>query len=183
MSDRNSKSGSVPSDNEQMLLSAEIWSQIDRRPNDAKLARKIQRYLTKYPGSDTHEATLRTYLARLGHPVGLTRHPPIVISALGKRTRPTQNHLGIIYADRPAVEPPAAAELLLRAFGGKRAEMIVGDALERFHRDCARGSAQRAKRIYWVDVLRGLAPLAWRKLRSTGLIALTLTAVRHWLGG
>ena len=71
------------------------------------------------------------------------------------------------------VPPPALGEILLGVFVPKRSrDTIIGDFNERFHLNRERYGDKRAKRFYWIDVLREIKPMVARLLRKVGLFAL-----------
>jgi hypothetical protein len=94
-----------------------------------------------------------------------------------------------VIANMPTVksvaEPPRWAEGLIVLFGGsgKRAEAVQGDLCERFTRDCATMTVDRARWLYRARVLRSLLPLVKRTIaRAVKLTAIISAAKRFIIG-
>ena len=62
-------------------------------------------------------------------------------------------------------DPPFAAELLLSLFlTKKRADAVIGDLNEQFHKNCLQCTPARARRLYWRGALRSVGPLLMRAI-------------------
>jgi predicted DNA-binding protein (UPF0251 family) len=79
-------------------------------------------------------------------------------------------------------EPPALAEFLVAMFvSAEHRDALLGDMEEKFNAELARGWSQpRARRVYWAEALRTIGPLAWRKVRGLGWIALLFGAMKKY---
>jgi hypothetical protein len=82
-----------------------------------------------------------------------------------------------------APAPPAFAELLLMMLGSKRTvDAMVGDFEQLFRMDLAEIGVTRARRRYWLRVLRSIGPAAWAKAKKIGVIGIIIDYSRSKLG-
>ena len=80
-------------------------------------------------------------------------------------------------------EPPAFAEVLLSLVTKKELrEAVLGDCGERAARNAAKFGRKRAIRLYWAEVIRSVAPLAWAAIKRLGIATLLVDAIRRFLG-
>jgi hypothetical protein len=84
----------------------------------------------------------------------------------------TLGHFGV-GQEKKANEPPAAPEWIVSCLVPKKTrDAILGDMKERFHDNLDQGSSARAKRLYWADAVRSVAPLVWRAIKRVGTLAM-----------
>jgi hypothetical protein len=69
--------------------------------------------------------------------------------------------------------PPGLAEWLVALVAPKRrADAVLGDLEERFHRNVDSLGLRRARARYWAEALRSIGPILWMKAKQLGLLAL-----------
>jgi hypothetical protein len=79
--------------------------------------------------------------------------------------------------------PPAVAETLFELLAPETTvESQLGDMQELFESHAERYGRARAQRFYWVQVLRAIAPSAWRALTKWGFIGALVEFGRRKLG-
>jgi hypothetical protein len=72
-----------------------------------------------------------------------------------------------------AVDPPGLAEWLLAlVVPRRRADALLGDLEERFHRNVDSRGLRRARMLYWAEALRSIGPILWMKAKQLGFLAL-----------
>jgi hypothetical protein len=68
--------------------------------------------------------------------------------------------------------PPGLAEWLVALIvPRRRADAVLGDLEERFHRHVTLRSLQRARVLYWAEALRSIGPILWIKAKRLGFLA------------
>jgi hypothetical protein len=90
--------------------------------------------------------------------------------------------LSSAYSVKPPSPPPLAEFALHLLIGAKAREGLVGDLAERFSHNVTLLGARRAKRLYWAESIRSLAPLIWRLMKRAGVWALLYAALRRLTG-
>jgi hypothetical protein len=82
----------------------------------------------------------------------------------------------------PPAPPPRHAERLLNyVLPRARREEILGDLEEDYYTKwLPKYGAQEARRLYWADAIRSIAPLLWTAVKRSGIIAAILGAA-DWL--
>lgn len=79
--------------------------------------------------------------------------------------------------------PPYLAEFLLAWFAPKKSvQNQLGDLQEVFEKNCAKLGVARARRMYWLQVLRSIGPNLWRKIKRLGVIAFVIDYARSKMG-
>ncbi len=85
---------------------------------------------------------------------------------------------------KSAAEPPQLADFCLSlCLSGAKAEAVIGDLNEKFHRDCDHFGAERARRMYWGRTLRSLGPLLLRIGSRVIRWGLVIESVRRFFSG
>jgi hypothetical protein len=79
--------------------------------------------------------------------------------------------------------PPAIAEALIGLFAQEQfADAQLGDMQEIFEANVTRVGLQRAKRLYWYEVVRSVGPIFFHWLRRIGFIAVLVDYSRKKIG-
>jgi hypothetical protein len=79
--------------------------------------------------------------------------------------------------------PPAIAQTLIALFAQERfADAQLGDMQEIFETNVKRHGLQRAKRLYWLEVLRSVGPIFFHWLKRIGFIAVLVDYGRKKMG-
>jgi hypothetical protein len=70
-------------------------------------------------------------------------------------------------------DPPGLAEWLVTLIvPSRRADAVLGDLEERFHKNVASRGLPRARMLYWAETLRSIGPILWMKAKQVGFLAL-----------
>jgi hypothetical protein len=81
------------------------------------------------------------------------------------------------------VAPPAFAELVISFLAPKNSvQSQLGDLQEMFRKNADRFGEKQARRIYWKQVARSIAPLLWQWLKRLGFFTVVLEYFRSKMG-
>jgi hypothetical protein len=78
----------------------------------------------------------------------------------------------LLQSEPQTVNPPGLAEWLITLLvPSRRADTLLGDFEERFHRNIEMRGCKMARALYWAEVLRSISPLVIAKGKRLGVIA------------